>query len=78
MKTRSDQLELSQYGLTEMNTEEMWGTNGGGIVGNILGGVINLVTSLGGVVGPVLAAGVGLIVTTIPNLLALLLDIGRK
>ncbi|HVI43789.1 MAG TPA: hypothetical protein VM802_02920 [Chitinophaga sp.] len=47
MKTRSDQLELSQYRLTEMNAEEMRTTNGGGLVDDIILGVGRVV--LGGV-----------------------------
>ncbi|HVI43790.1 MAG TPA: hypothetical protein VM802_02925 [Chitinophaga sp.] len=35
MKTRSNQLELSQYGLTEMDAQEMKATNGGGLIDGV-------------------------------------------
>jgi hypothetical protein len=35
MKTNLDQIRLSDYGLTEMNTQEMRAANGGGIIDGV-------------------------------------------
>ncbi|WP_298733016.1 hypothetical protein [uncultured Chitinophaga sp.] len=46
MKTNLDQIRLSDYGLTEMNTQEMKAANGGGIIDGVWwalwGAVLNL------------------------------------
>jgi hypothetical protein len=50
MKTNLDQMQLSDYGLTEMNTQEMKTANGGGIIDGawwaIWGAVLDLVDVL--------------------------------